>query len=281
MSFPYVWQSWSLLALIQGGWHLHSGCEQLCGLIIHVPKGRGEGVHFYTDLIKAQEGWAPKNWCFWTVVLEKTLDGPLDSKETKPVHPKGNQPWIFIGRTDAEAEVPVVGQLIRKDLDAGKDWGHEEKGVTEKEMVGWHHWLNGHDWTNSRRWWRTGKPDILQSMGSQRAGHDWATEKQQQIKSCFIQPEASRLLSQFCLMNTWWMVWGWLPLMWCWGDEIGSSSMKSPGDITPGKSHMGYTATRPRLSRSVQQGNSPITWHDQKLKPECFSGYFCFVFFFS
>ena len=141
MSFPYVWQSWSLLALIQGGWHLHSGCEQLCGLIIHVPKGRGEGVHFYTDLIKAQEGWAPKNWCFWTVVLEKTLDGPLDSKETKPVHPKGNQPWIFIGRTDAEAEVPVVGQLIRKDLDAGKDWGHEEKGWQKKR------WLDGiTDW---------------------------------------------------------------------------------------------------------------------------------------
>ena len=92
---------------------------------------------------------------------------------------------------------------------------------------------------------------------------------------------SSRILSQFCLMNTWWMVWGWLPLMWCWGNDIGSSSMKSPGDITPGKSHMGDTATRPRLSRSVQQGNSPITWQDQKLEPECFSGYFCFVFFFS
>ena len=114
-------------------------------------------------------------------------------------------------------------------------------------------------------------------MGSQRVRHDWATE--QLIKSCFTQPEASRILSHFCLMNTWWMIWGWLPLMWCWGNDIGSSSMKSPGDITPGKSHMGDTATRPLLSRSKQQGNSPITWQDQKLKPKCFSGYFCFVFF--
>ena len=97
-----------------------------------------------------KEGWMPKNWCFQTVVLEKTLS-PLDSKEVKPVHPKGNQPCIFIGRTDAEAEPPILwppnakSQLIGKDLDAGKDWRQEEKVVTEKEMVGWHHWLNGHE----------------------------------------------------------------------------------------------------------------------------------------
>ena len=96
------------------------------------------------------EGWAAKNRCFWTVVLEKTLGRPLNSKETKPVNPKGNQPWIFIGSTDAEAEAPVLwlpeskkSQLIGKDPDAGKDWGQEEKGTTEDEMVGWHHWLNG------------------------------------------------------------------------------------------------------------------------------------------
>ena len=95
------------------------------------------------------EGWAPKNQCFWTVVLEKTLESPFNRKETKPVNPKGNQPWIFIRSTDAEAEAPVLwppdskSQLIGKDPDAGKDWGQEEKGTTEDEMVGWHRWLNG------------------------------------------------------------------------------------------------------------------------------------------
>ena len=95
-----------------------------------------------------KEGWAPKNWCFWTVVLDKTLESPLDSKEIKPVDPKGNQSWVFVGRTDAEAETPILwppdvkSQLIGKDTDAGKDWG-QEKGATEDAMVGWHHWLNG------------------------------------------------------------------------------------------------------------------------------------------
>ena len=98
-----------------------------------------------------KESWAPKNSCFWTVVLEKTLESPFYSKEIQPVHPKGNQTWIFIGRTDAEAETPIFwppdvkNWLIRKDLDARKDWRWEEKGMTENEMVGWHHWLNGHE----------------------------------------------------------------------------------------------------------------------------------------
>ena len=97
-----------------------------------------------------KEGWAPNNWCFQTVVLEKTLGSPLDSKEIKPVNPKGNQPWIFIGRTDTETEAPILwppdakNRFIGKDLDAGKDWRQEEKGTTEHEMVGWHHWFNGH-----------------------------------------------------------------------------------------------------------------------------------------
>ena len=91
------------------------------------------------------------NWCFWTVILEKTLESPLDSKEMKPVIPKGNQAWIFIGRTDAEAEASVLwppnvkNWLIWKDSDTGKDWRQEEKGMTEDEMVGWHHRLNGHE----------------------------------------------------------------------------------------------------------------------------------------
>ena len=90
-----------------------------------------------------------KNWCFWTVVLEKTLESPLDCKEILPVHPKGDQAWVFIGRTDVEAETPILwppdmkSWLIGKDFDAGKDWGQEEKGTTEDEMVGWHHQLNG------------------------------------------------------------------------------------------------------------------------------------------
>ena len=96
-----------------------------------------------------KEGWVPKNWCFWTVVLEKTLESPLDTKEIKSVNPKGNQLWVFIGRTDAEVEAPVLwppdvkGWIIRKDPDAGKDWQQQEKRVTEDEMVEWHHWFYG------------------------------------------------------------------------------------------------------------------------------------------
>ena len=98
-----------------------------------------------------QEGWAPKTWRFQTVVLEKTLESPLDSKKIKPINFKGNQPWIFIARTGAEAEAPVPwppyaeSWLIGKDSDAEKDWRQEEKGVTEDKMVEWHHWLNGHE----------------------------------------------------------------------------------------------------------------------------------------
>ena len=105
--------------------------------------------------LDCEESWALKNWCFWTVVLEKTLESPLDCKEIQPVHPKGDQSWVFIGRTDAEAETPVLWSphvkswLIGKDPDAGRDWGQEEKGTTEDEMAGWHHWLDGHEfeWT--------------------------------------------------------------------------------------------------------------------------------------
>ena len=98
-----------------------------------------------------KESWALKNWCFWTVVLEKTLESPLDYKEIQPVHSKGDQSWVFIGRTDVEAETPILwppdgkSWLIWKDPGAGKDWGQEEKGTTEDEMVGWHHRLDGHE----------------------------------------------------------------------------------------------------------------------------------------
>ena len=129
-----------------------------------------------------KESWVPKNWCFWTVVLEKTLESPLDCKEIQRVSHKGDQSWIFIGRTDAEAEAPILwppdvkNWLIWKDPDAGKDWRQEEKGMTEDEMAGWHHRLDGHIWASSRSWWWTGKPCMLQSMGSQRVGHNWTTE---------------------------------------------------------------------------------------------------------
>ena len=98
-----------------------------------------------------KESWAPKNWCFWTVVLEKTLESPLHCKEVQPVHSEGDQSRVFIGRIDAEAETPILwppdakSWLIWKDPDAGKDWRQEEKGTTEDEMVRWHHWLNGHE----------------------------------------------------------------------------------------------------------------------------------------
>ena len=101
--------------------------------------------------LECEESWVLKNWCFWTVVLEKTLESPLDCKELQPVHPKGNQSWVFIGRSDVEAETPKLwppdekSWLIWKDPDAGKDWGQEEKGTTEDEIVGWHHWLSGHE----------------------------------------------------------------------------------------------------------------------------------------
>ena len=105
--------------------------------------------HVWMWELDYKESWALKNWCFWTVVFEKTLESPLDFKEIQPVHPKGNQSWIFIGRTDAEGETPILWPpdvqkwLIGKHPDAGKDWRWEEKGMTEDEMVGWHHQLNG------------------------------------------------------------------------------------------------------------------------------------------
>ena len=107
--------------------------------------------HVWMWELDYKESWVPKNWWFWTLMLVKTLESPLDCKEIQPVHPKGNQSWIFIGRTDAEAETPILwppdakNWLNGKHPDVGKDWRREEKGTTEDEMVGWHHWLNGHE----------------------------------------------------------------------------------------------------------------------------------------
>ena len=118
------------------------------------PASQGYGFscgHVWMWELDCEEGWAPKNGCFWTVVLEKTLESPLDCKEIQPVHPKGNQSYVFIRRTDVEAETPILwppgeeSWLIWKDPNAGKDWGQEEKGMTEDEMVGCHQQLNGHE----------------------------------------------------------------------------------------------------------------------------------------
>ena len=136
-----------------------------------------------------KESWMSKTWCFWTVVLQKTLESPLDSEEIKPVNPKRNQRWIFIGRTDVEAETPILwptdakSQLIGNDPDAGKGWMQEDKGMTEDEMVGWHHWFNEHEFEQT-----PGDSEVQGSLvccsawglkESQRVRHDWATEQQQ------------------------------------------------------------------------------------------------------
>ena len=107
--------------------------------------------HVWMWKLDYKESWAPKNWCFWTVVLDKTLERPLDSKEIQPVHPKGDQSWVFIGRIDAKTETPILWSphvkswLIGKDSDVGRDWRQEEKGTIEDEMAGWHHWLDEHE----------------------------------------------------------------------------------------------------------------------------------------
>ena len=123
--------------------------------------------------LDCEKGWVPKNWCFWTVVLEKTLESPMDCKEIQPVHSKGDQPWVFFGRNDAKAETPVLwpphakSWLTGKDFDAGRDWG--QKGMTEDEMAGWHHWLDGRESE-----WTPGVGDGQGGLVCCR--HDWATE---------------------------------------------------------------------------------------------------------
>ena len=158
------------------------------------PPGLDPSSHVWTWELDHKESWVLKNWCFWTLVLEKILESPLECKEIQPVHPKGNQSWLFIGRTDAEAETPILwptdakNWLIGKDPDVRKDWMWEEKGRTEDEMVGWHHWLNGHEFEQA-----LGVGDEQESLmccrpwGSQRVRHDWATELNwQNFKKCLI-----------------------------------------------------------------------------------------------
>ena len=149
-----------------------------------------------------KESWAQKNWCSWTVVLEKTLESPLDCKEIQPIHPKGNQSWIFIGRTDAEAETPILwppdvkNWLIGKDPYAGKDWRQEEKGSTEDEMVGWHHRLNGHEFEQAPRVGDWQGSLVCYSPWGHRVRQDWLTELYWWLfkKSCTV-TRTSRLIA--------------------------------------------------------------------------------------
>ena len=148
------------------------------------PSSQGYGFsssHVWMWELDYKESWVPKNWCFWTVVLVKILGSPLDCKEIQPGHPKGNQSWIFIDRTDAETPTlwppDEKNWFIGKDPDAAKDWRQEEKGTTEDEMV----WMVSPTqwtwvWVNSGSWWWTGRSGVLQSMGSQRVRPNWATE---------------------------------------------------------------------------------------------------------
>ena len=133
----------------------HIGKSDIFCTKVHLVKAMVFPVVMYRCELDCEEGWVPKNWCSWTVMLEKTLENPLDCKEIQPVHSKGDQPWDFIGGNDAKAETPVLwppdvkSWLIGKDSDAVKDWGQEEKGTTEDDMAGWHHWLDGREseWT--------------------------------------------------------------------------------------------------------------------------------------
>ena len=163
--------------------------------------------HVWMWELDYKESWMPKNWCFWTVVLEKTLKCSLDCKETQSAHPKGSQCWIFMGRIDAEAEVSVIwppdakNWLTRKDPDGGKYWRQEEKGMTEDKMVGWHHQLDGRGFEQALGVGdRQGSMTCpMQSMGSQRVWQDWATELN--WLTVFLKPSRASYIVQWNLSH--------------------------------------------------------------------------------
>ena len=150
------------------------------------PSSQGYGFssgHVWMWELDCEESWAWKNWCFWTVVLEKTLESPLDCKEIQPVHSEGDQPWDFFGRNDAKAETPVLWPPHAQSWLIGKKlWCWEGLGARgEGDDRGWDGWMESLTlwiwvWVNSGSWWWTGRPGVLQFMGSQRVGHDWATD---------------------------------------------------------------------------------------------------------
>jgi len=153
--------------------------------------------------LDCEESWVLKNWCFWTVMLEKTLESPLDLEEIQPVHPKGDQSWMFFGRNDVKAEKPVLwppypnSWLIVKDSDAGRNWGGEG------DDRGWDGWMASPTpwtwvWVNSGSWWWAGRPGVLQFIGWQRVGHDWVTElnwlNSQDGSQCWVKKVSLRRL---------------------------------------------------------------------------------------
>ena len=149
------------------------------------PSGQGYGFssgHVWMWVLSCEESWVPKKWCFWTVVLEKTIESPLDCKEIQPVHSKGEQSWVFIGRTDAEGETPILwpsqmkSWLIGKDPDAWRVWEQEKKGKTEVEMVDGITISMDLGLSKLQSWWWTGRPGVLWFTGSQRVRHNWMTE---------------------------------------------------------------------------------------------------------
>ena len=166
--------------------------------------------HVWMWELDCEESRAWKNWCFWTLVLEKTLESPLDCKEIQPVHSEGDQSWVFIGRTDAEAETPILwppdgkNWLIGKDPDAGRDWEQEEKGMTEDKMAGWHHWLDGYEFE-----WTLGVGD---GQGGLACCDSWGrkesdtTEPLNWRKLNWTERKSSRLLSHVRLFGTLWTV---------------------------------------------------------------------------
>ena len=150
------------------------------------PSSQGNGFtssHVWMWELDCEESWVPKNWCFWTLVLEKTLESPLDCKEIQPVHSKGDQPWDFFGRNDAKAETPVLWPTSCEELTHWKRlWCWEGLGAGGKgDDRGWDGWMASPTrwmwvWVNSGSWWWTGRPGVLWFMGSQRVGNDWATD---------------------------------------------------------------------------------------------------------
>ena len=179
--------------------------------------------------LDCEEGWVPKNWCFWTVVLEKTLESPLDCKEIQPVHSAGDEPWDFFGRNDAKAETLMLwppdakSWLIGKDSDAGRDWGHEEKGTTEDEMAGWHHWVDGHEseWT----------PRAGDGQGGLACGDSWdrkesdTTERLNWTDKAFSKKYFHKLgndISTTTSRSQTWLSWVWVSSgSWWWTGKPG------------------------------------------------------------
>ena len=201
------------------------------------PSSQGYGfsiIHAWMWELDYKESWALKNWCFWNVVLEKTLESPLDCKEIHPVHPKGDQSWVFIGRTDVEAETPILwppdvkSWLIGKYADVGKGWGQEEKGTTEDEMVGWHHRHNrcGFGWTpgvgDGQRglaccsWWGRKESDMTEQLN----WTEWSKILPSQTSSSTV---SCNCVS--CVSKTHFIFFGLLPSTW---EDVWISVLKKP-----------------------------------------------------